>query len=279
MCLTPFTIKNPKKARRNPEQELYINVPCGKCTACLKRRAASWVFRLKEQEKICKTAAFITYTYTDGNLPKSELGLPTLDRTHHTKYMKRLRKRLHKEGFKDKLKYYLVGEYGGKTERPHYHSIMFNLPQYYINNPHRLEEIWQNGIIQIDEVSGASIAYVCGYVNKQKHFLNYGDQDDRTPEFNFMSKGLGKSYLTKAQEKSLKEKLNPYITTEGGFKLSLPRYYKEKVFTDEEKQIIQDKAIEHIENNSTFDTEQQKINYIKHVSKQRKKNARDRDQI
>lgn len=270
-CLTPITIKNPQI--RTKQEDLYIHVPCGKCSPCLKRRAATWVFRLKKQDEISETSVFITYTYNDLNIPISENGYPTLDRAHHTLYMKRLRKQLKKEGYTGTLKYYLVGEYGSMTHRPHYHSILFNLPQHYINNPHKVEKSWTHGNIQIDEVTPQSIAYVCGYVNKQKHFSNFGETDDRTPEFNFMSKGLGENYLTPAQIESMKRKLNPYITTENGQKTPMPRYYKDKVFTPEEKTKLADKALAHIEKNNTFDTELQKQNYILADSKKRNKIA------
>lgn len=240
---------------------------------CLKRRAAQWVFRLKEHETICDTSAFVTYTYDNGNLPISENGYATLDRKAHTLFMKRLRKQLHKEGHNVKLKYYLVGEYGGQTERPHYHSILFNLPPVYINNEHKLQKIWKHGNVSIDEVTGASIAYVCGYVNKQTFFNNLGSNDDRVPEFNFMSKGLGETYITANRIKSMKTKLNPFLTIEDGLKISMPRYYKEKIFTDEEKGILQNKAKEHLENNVIFDTDYDKQQFIKQQAKQRAKIA------
>lgn len=177
--------------------------------------------------------------------------------------MKRLRKKLAKEKYPHKIKYYTVGEYGGITNRPHYHSIIFNLPQFYQDNPHRLQELWTHGHVQVDQVTGASIAYVCGYVNKQTFFHNFGPQDDRIPEFNFMSKGLGANYLTEAMTRHLKETLNPYLVIEDGQKISMPKYFKEKAFTEEEKQILADLAKQHLEKNPTFADDTAKREYVK----------------
>jgi len=275
MCLTPFTIKNPK-LRRKPE-DLYINVPCGKCTACLKRRASQWVFRLKQEERIAHTAVFMTYTYNEMTVPNTLNGFLTLDRSHHSLYMKRLRKQLNKEKRLDQkhpLKYYMVGEYGSKTERPHYHSIMFNLPQFYIDNEHKIKNLWGLGNIQIDNCTPASMAYVTKYVNKQTFFNNQGPHDDRVPEFSFMSKGLGKNYLTEQQIKSHKEKLNPYITTEDGQKLAFPRYFKDKIFDDREKDKLQKAALEHILENPIFAADIDKQNFIKNEATKRQRESK-----
>lgn len=186
--------------------------------------------------------------------------------------MKRLRKQLHKEGYTThKLRYYVVGEYGGQTNRPHYHSILFNLPEHYIRNEHKLQKIWQMGKVQIDEATGSSMAYVCGYVNKQKFMKNLGYLDDRVKEFNFMSNGLGKNFLSKAREKSMKAQLKPYIVTENGQKISLPRYYKEKVFNTEELETLQEQGKLYLENNPIFENETHKIEYIKNQSRQRQR--------
>lgn len=278
-CLTPINIKNPKKARGYTD--MFLTVPCGKCVACLKRRARSWVFRLMQEDQESYTSAFVTYTYDQENVPLSPNGWLTLDRKHHSEYMKKLRSQLWRDGYRDpedpekplKLKYYLVGEYGGQFERPHYHAILFNLPEFYQVNEHKLEEIWQKGRVQVDQVTGASIAYVCGYVNKQTFFYNYGEDDDRIPEFSFMSKGLGLNYLSEEVVKSLKKRLNPFLTVENGHKIPLPRYYKEKAFTDEEMTLINEKAKDHLETSQPFEDEKHRRDYIKYQADQRLKAA------
>ncbi len=171
------------------------------------------------------------------------------------------------------LKYYMVGEYGGQTERPHYHSILFNLPTFYRNNESYIQKIWSHGQIQIDEVTPASIAYVCGYVNKLKHFNNLGENDDRQKEFTRVSKGMGLNYLTPNRIKSMQKKLNPFLTIEDGKKIPLPRYYKDKVFTEEQKSIIAQKALAHVEQNPQFESTIDHIEYVKQSNYKRNRDS------
>ena len=273
-CVSPIKIKNPQINRETLHgRDLYMWVPCGKCPQCLKRRAAQWVFRLKQVDKHALTACFVTYTYDDDHVPITKNGYQTLDRKAHSLFMKRLRKELSKQNYQSKMLYYVVGEYGGQTERPHYHSILFNLPELYIVNEHKMEKLWGLGRVQVDECTGASIAYVCGYVNKQKFFRNHGDQDDRVAEFSFMSKGLGKEYLTKQKKKHLKNKQEPYLVDEDGMKLPMPRYYKEKTFNEQEKANLALKAKDYIENNPNFVSEKDKIDFITIQAEQRRREA------
>jgi len=274
-CITPLTIKNPKP--NFDGTGTHIEVPCGKCVPCVQRRASMWAFRLLQQEKVSKTSAFITYTYDNYHLPISDNGYPTLDTRDYQLYMKRQRKKIAKEYGKDywkenAIKYYMVGEYGGRTERPHYHAIMFNLPKNYIINDHKIEEIWQNGMVQVDQVTPASIRYVTGYLHKQLYWSNYGENDDRKREFSRISKGIGLNYLTESRIKSMKTKMNPYLTIEDGLKLPMPRYYKDKVFNEEEKRIISKKGKFYLEEKEPLST-LDKINTVYRQSKDRKKSV------
>ena len=55
-----------------------------------------------------------------------------------------------------------------------------------------------------------------------------------------MSKGIGKNYLTKQMRKWHKRDLvnRYYIPLKDGKKIAMPRYYKEKLYTKHQKQII-----------------------------------------
>lgn len=102
-------------------------------------------------------------------------------------FFKRLRKS-QPEG--TSIKYYTVGEYGGKTFRPHYHAIVFNAA---INT---IQDAWQMGTVHYGTVSGASIGYTLKYMAKISRIPLHSN-DDRVPEFALMSKGLGEAYLKK----------------------------------------------------------------------------------
>lgn len=256
-CLTPLTIKNPKPNVLG--QGTHMEVPCGKCKNCILRRAAHWAFRLECEELRSRTSAFITYTYDNDNVPRSANGFLNLSTTDFQSYMKRQRKAIADNYGKDywrkhSIKYYMAGEYGSQTERPHYHAIMFNLPEYYLRNDHRITEIWKKGRVQVDEVSPASIRYVTGYLHKQLYWANKGQNDDRQREFSRMSKGIGENYLTDARIKSMKSKLNPYLSLEDGIKMSMPRYYKNKVFNEEELEILRAKGKKFLEGKEELPT-------------------------
>lgn len=211
------------KNTNNVRKYSHHAVPCNKCHECRARRGAGWSFRLRQEEKKHATAFFVTYTYSDENLPRDDCGFPTLVKEDLQKYFKILRKRL----VKSKVKYYACGEYGSITARPHYHAIIFGAPR------DVLEASWKHGHCYVGEVSAASIAYVCGYVNKPR-VIKHGDS--RSPEFNLMSKGLGLGYVTDKMVKWHKDNMAAYCVLEGGVKTSLPRYYRDKIFDAQEKE-------------------------------------------
>lgn len=277
-CLTPITIKNPHAHRMGASQ--YMEVPCRKCSICMKRRATQWMFRLQWEDKYSDTSAFMTYTYADETVPISPNGLLTLDKKHHTDFMKRLRKHVKKNYPNNPpLKYYMVGEYGGETERPHYHAILFNLPKYMIDRPETIMEIWQHGLITADTVSNGSIAYVVGYVNKQKFFTTDDPNDDRVKEFSLMSKKLGIQFLTEERKKRMRKLLEPTIKVEDGRIMAIPDYFRKKVFNEEELFIIAQKTQDWLSENPDWKSEQHHIDYVKIDAHNRLKKSKQRRKI
>lgn len=206
-----------------------VPVPCGRCPPCMKRRIDAWVFRLKQEDKVSKTSKFVTLTYDPAHVPISPNGFMTLCKRDFQLYMKRLRKLCPNE----KLKYYVAGEYGTKTKRPHYHAIIFNVPRddYFFDAWH-VDGV-PCGTIHVGDVSGDSIAYCLKYIEK-KEFMSVHGRDDRVPEFSMMSKGLGKSYVTDAVLFYYSNNpLTNQITVEGGYKIAMPRYYGKLIFGDD----------------------------------------------
>jgi hypothetical protein len=195
----------------------------------------SWVFRLLQEEKRCTSAKFITLTYEPAFLPISPNGHMTLDKRAFPLYMKRLRKLC--PGFV--LKYYACGEYGTDRSRPHYHAIVFNVP-----DDEMFFTAWQIagkaiGRVDVAQVSSDSIAYVAGYINKRSQG-RARRFDDRVPEFSLMSKGLGANYVTPAIVRFHKADLNRnHLTKDGGDIIAMPRYYRERIFDDDERSVQQ----------------------------------------
>lgn len=182
-CITPYHVRNKKPYGFN--QTNWLPVPCGKCPICLARRSEGWIFRLKQQQKVSTNFNFITLTYNDENLPRTNNGLATLKRSDLTNFFKRLRK-LH--GKSQTLKYYACGEYGSTFRRPHYHIILFNANPKYVALAWKLQGK-DIGHVDVGDTTRGAIAYVTGYVMKGKVVPEHS-RDDREKEYSVMSKDL-----------------------------------------------------------------------------------------
>lgn len=223
MCLTPMTIK---RKDPGPDGSITRSVGCGRCVPCLRKKQVDWCFRLNKELLNSSSACFLTLTYSDENAPYSEGGYSLL-RKDFQDFMKRLRKHANKT----KIKYYACGEYGEKTERPHYHAIVFNLPQPF---ERYITKAWKLGHIHVGTVTEASIFYTTKYALKGLRRKKPWDYDDygREPEFQLMSNGLGAAYNKEAVIEYLRINGTKLLTMPGGVKKSLPRYYVDKMFTD-----------------------------------------------
>ena len=171
-CISPIYVN--KKGIRN-------FVPCGKCHYCKDAKRNEWSFRLFQEWKVSHSAMFITLTYKDAYLPLKEhpplsgAFVPVLDKKDVQNFIKRLRslvereRRYYKDSadqcWKQKIRYFAVGEYGDSFDRPHYHLLIFNVPVELMVNG--VEKCWKKGIIDIGEVEPASIHYCAKYCLKQ----------------------------------------------------------------------------------------------------------------
>lgn len=153
--------------------------------------------------------------------------------------MKRLRRH-----FEPKmLRFYLSGEYGSRTLRPHYHAIIFGLSledfadrklkgvnelgqMYYISD--ELQSIWQNGFVLLCDVSWQTCAYVSRYVTKKVAGVDGKSLAylNALPEFALMSRkpGIGRQYLTKHPDCLDFQNIN-LSTPDGGLKIGIPKYF------------------------------------------------------
>lgn len=78
-----------------------------------------------------------------------------------------------------------------------------------------------------------------------------------------MSKGLGANYLSDQMIGYYKRINKPFITTHGGQRLSMPRYYKEKIFTEADKLHQKNEIKQFLEENPTFKDDRSAFNYFK----------------
>lgn len=208
-----------------------VAVPCGKCPACIKRRTSAWSFRLMQEDKASTCSLFLTLTYDPMKVPITRNGFATLDKRDVQLFLKRLRKSHPKNV---SIKYYAVGEYGGKTKRPHYHIILYNA------DTRLIQAAWSLGHIHYGQVTGASVGYTLKYMMKSGPRIPAHRNDDRIPQFGLMSKGLGKSYVTSAMVNwHHADKHNRmYCNISDGKKIAMPRYLKEKIYNEHERRAI-----------------------------------------
>nr|QJB19326.1 MAG: replication initiator protein [Microvirus sp.] len=221
-CMTPFYLKEGLKEG--------TPVPCGKCPNCRKRRVSQWSFRLMMEDKRSVRSRFITFTYDVENVPISEKGFMTLRKRDYQLFMKRLRKEQGKVSSYP-IKFFCVGEYGGKFNRPHFHAIVFNI----LLDKEAIAGCWKQGMIHVGEVSGASVGYCLKYMMKPSR-ISVHQNDDRVKEFMICSKRLGDNYLTEAiRSYHRSDILGRCFLTTGGIRISMPRYYKNKLYDEMDK--------------------------------------------
>lgn len=226
-CAHPITIKASKSG--DP-----MLLPCGRCIMCKKMKALDWTIRLKHENATHQgRSVFITLTYSDINLPFDLKGNPCLKERDVQLFMKKLRKRY--SSFK--FKYFYCAEYGTRTNRPHYHMILFGLPpkefdirllrmkgDINIYTSYVINDLWTLGENQIGYISDKRISYTAGYViekmtDRRLHLVK---------PYCRASKGLGLEYVKKYSDRLIK---NKYIEIDGR-KVNIPRYYIKKFDID-----------------------------------------------
>lgn len=223
------------------KQQERVNVPCGRCLPCLKRRRGEWSFRLERELDNAFSASFLTLTYSSEEIPFTDTNTSLLKEDLQD-FIKKCRYRNeteHQMDFKTtiaqarasipQLRYYAVGEYGEKFSRPHYHIIIFNLTN---KNTLDIQDIWDKGQVHVGRVTSASIAYTTKYVITKDN-TNYSD---RNPPFALMSRrpAIGSKYLMQNGEWHKKNEIFQ-TRMENGQLIPIPRYYKEKIFDKYQK--------------------------------------------
>lgn len=173
------------KERFNDGLSRIFDVPCGHCINCRLNYAKKWSQRCLLECKSWSENFFITLTYDEENLPLNhdystgEVLSMTLVPQDVTAFLKRLREYYNREFNHQGIRFYMAGEYGDNTFRPHYHLIMFNLPifdlEFYSNSPlgdvyynsSTISKLWGKGHCVIGEVTAESAAYVARYCQKK----------------------------------------------------------------------------------------------------------------
>jgi hypothetical protein len=262
-CPTPISIRDKSDANPYGKASKRLTVPCGRCGNCRRARRNQWAFRLQQELKDSENAYFITLTYSDERLPQfvnNETGevKSNLRKTDLQKFIKRLREQQYRQTKQRKFRYYAVGEYGTETDRAHYHFIGFNIDRIIID---QLDKLWGHGHTHIGTVNEGSILYVAKYhVNRnmgqeeEKGQIGYYDKKElkieegiRQKEFATMSKrpAIGHGYIKRNYNWHI-ENMNSYVI-QNGYKKAIPRYYKDKIFTELNKETLSNKTEKQLE--------------------------------
>lgn len=237
-------------------------IPCGQCIGCRIRQREDWTTRieLEARDYPKEDVWFITLTYDDDHVPgmivktgeimrkvqytwkpgeKRPSSVQILLYEDIQKFLKRLRK-----AYRGKLRYFVAGEYGEQTARPHYHMILYgwkptdleNLYKIHHNgyyNSKWLATLWEMGQIQIAQAVPETYRYVAGYVTKKMYEIdgkkaNQYYELGQTKPFACMSlkPGLGDHYY---QEHKAEIWRQGYIQCTNGKRAQIPRYYEKQM--------------------------------------------------
>jgi hypothetical protein len=231
-----------------------LTLPCGQCIGCRIQRSRMWAIRCMHEASLHENNCFLTLTYSDEHIPEGK----NLYYPHYQGFMKRLRKRFqhtHKN-----IRFYMCGEYGDSTLRPHYHALLFNFDfedkkvffktqtNNLIYRSNILEQLWPYGQSSIGSVTEQSAGYVARYVVKKMAGRSTDINPKTNKPFNAVYDRLNAETgeITKVQPEFTRMSLKPGIAqkwfdqfyndvypadavvSEGGRKMKPPRFYDTK---------------------------------------------------
>lgn len=247
MCLYPKLLKNKKytATKKNKgnipamkdDRVMWVAVGCGRCMECAKKLARNWRVRLQEELRINNQGKFVTLTFSNEELlklydeikikinetkiPENEIATIAVRR-----FLERWRKK-HKKS----VKHWLITELGHNgTERIHLHGLIFT------ENSEDIYKLWYYGNVYIgDYVNDKSINYIVKYVTKMDI-----DHKGYKPKI-LCSPGIGSNYLNRSDSLTNiynGNKTKEFYRTKNGTKLALPTYYRNKIYTEEERELL-----------------------------------------
>jgi hypothetical protein len=216
-----------------------VPVGCQKCIECKKQKARNWQVRLQEEIRHNNKGKFVTLTFSNESIKELAQEIKgiqgyDLDNEIATLAVRRFLERWRKK-YKKSVRHWLVTELGGNgTENIHLHGIIWTE-----ETAETINKIWKYGFTWVGDknnggyVNEKTINYVVKYVNKT---------DQKHKEYNskiLTSAGIGKDYIKRADAENNKykgkETKETYITRQG-IKLPLPIYYRNQIYTEEEKE-------------------------------------------
>lgn len=243
MCLYKKTLLNPKylpnkKNGYNPpkctdERFRYIEAECGQCYECRKKRAREWSIRIHENLKY-EFGYFVTLTIS----PESMKNLMEIEEVKELKgnenaiaklALRRCLERIRKQTGKS-LKHWCVTELGEENDRIHLHGIVFGQ-----RAAELIKQQWGYGIVYVGKYCSSRTAnYITKYMLKE---------DVKHPWFTgrvFTSAGIGRGYIfgNRIRNRFRGKETDDRYQAANGQMIAMPKYYKNKLYSDEEREII-----------------------------------------
>ncbi|AXH75664.1 MAG: replication initiator protein [Microviridae sp.] len=254
MCLFKRRIRNPKYEPNkknggiippvNDYRTLHVEIDCNECMECRKKKAREWQVRMLEDIKHNKNGKFVTLTLSNEEINKlvkeadiKETGYEKdnkIAKVAVRRFLERWRKK-----YKKSVRHWLVTELGHKgTENIHLHGIIWTNEKF-----ETIEKIWNYGWIypryeserSINFVNEKTVNYIIKYVSKMDEKHKYYKSKV------LCSAGIGRDYTTKGDYKNNKfnyEKTEETYRTRTGHKIAMPKYWRNKLYTDEEREIL-----------------------------------------
>lgn len=210
-------------------------IPCGQCMECRKTYANQIAVRCVHEAKMHDVSSFITLTYRPECLES-----PSLIYRDFQMFCRRVRERVRP------FRFYMCGEYGETTRRPHFHACIFGIgfedrypwrmssAGFQLYRSDLLESLWTSGSAEVGELSIQSARYVAGYVSKkitgdraEDHYISLnpltGECWPLVPEFSRSSNrpGIGATWFQKYGEAQY---VRDGVVIDGKV-VKMPRYY------------------------------------------------------
>lgn len=229
---------------------------CGQCLKCRVDKSRLWSHRIMLETRAHADSTFITLTYRDEEIEdiseKWSGDRPVIGNlvpVHAKKFIKNLVRNVGTP-----LRYFLVGEYGDRTGRPHYHLALFGFPNCIYGKTRlqnapccgpckKVADTWKRGNVFLGELNNKSAQYISGYVVKKWTKEDQWTKQKlkgRRPEFSRMSlkPGIGAPVISNlinfteripGKVQILKQCLDaPVVLRNSGSTLPLGRYLRRK---------------------------------------------------
>ena len=250
MCKNKIIIKNKRyqptkkngytKETPRDGRLAYIEIPCGECKECKKKRKEMWRLRIENELLDSKSAIFFTGTFSDEAIEniKKQYGVKEendIATKANRLFLERLRKK-----HNIKLTHWCITELGSEKGRIHIHGIFFikeNQDIKYIKD--KIKREWDFGWNYLGYVDqGKTINYITKYMLKENEkFKKFKPKVLASQKIGIGFIERNKRFY-KYKEKNGEIEANTKMEYLDGRETYLIKYYKEKLYTTEERENI-----------------------------------------